>query len=289
MRSRFSPRAAVAALVTGLLLTACGPGGSTGSAPANQPEAPKVTPLEAITLAAAKTTEAKTAKFTMTVKAVEGSKQPEVFTADGVMDYANNKVEMTVQAADGTTRMVMDGNVYYISVPGDEVLPGKSWLKMDIGALAEAAGVDLGSLPQSATNDPTQALAFLKGVSDDVREVGKEQVRGTETTHYAATIDLLKAVEQQAPEQKEQLEQALKQVEMTSAPAHIWVDAEGRARKLQYNLTGKDAGGKGGDASTDLSIEMFEFGTPVTVTKPPANQTVDFAAFLEELKKLQQG
>lgn len=36
----------------------------------------------------------------------------------------------------------------------------------------------------------TQALDYLSSVAEDVTEVGTETVRGTETVHYRATVDL---------------------------------------------------------------------------------------------------
>src|SRR6266511_4397979 len=56
--------------------------------------------------------------------------------------------------------------------PGRAACAGKSWLKLDLAALSKVSGKDLGNLTQVAGNDPSQALALLKGASTDVREVG---------------------------------------------------------------------------------------------------------------------
>jgi hypothetical protein len=46
----------------------------------------------------------------------------------------------------------------------------------------------LGSLPTGT--DPTQFLDFLRAVSTSTAKVGTEKVRGVQTTHYQAKVDL---------------------------------------------------------------------------------------------------
>src|SRR6266536_1220417 len=143
---------------------------------------------------------------------------------------------------------------------------GKSWLRLDPAALSKASGRDLGNLTQ-AGNDPTQALTLLKGASTDVREVGTEQVRGIETTHYKATIDLRKAAEQQSPEAKRQVERLIAQARVRSLPADVWVDDQGQLRKMQYTLKmrPKDTGQQQGSATVSTAMELFDFGTAAKV------------------------
>ena len=64
---------------------------------------------------------------------------------------------------------------------------GKKWLKLDIEKLGKGLGIDVSQLSQY--NDPTKMLDYLRS-SGDVDEVGKEDVRGVETTHYRAKVDL---------------------------------------------------------------------------------------------------
>lgn len=190
---------------------------------------------------------------------------------------------MTLLAGGEKVDMVMIGTTMYMRMPGQELAPGKSWLKLDLEALSKTAGTDLGNLTRGASNDPTQALALLKGVSSDIKEVGREQVRGADTTHYKATIDLRKAAEQQGPGAKKQLEQVLDQVEAQSFPADVWVDDEGRLRKMQYELKlrAKDTSQQQGSATVNTTMELFDFGTTANVGKPPASQVADFAELLQ--------
>ena len=60
--------------------------------------------------------------------------------------------------------------------------------------------------------------------------MGKEDVRGVETTHYKGTIDLEEAVANAPAEQREQLERLLEQSSVTDLPAEAWIDGDGYLR-----------------------------------------------------------
>ena len=52
---------------------------------------------------------------------------------------------------------------------------------------------------------------------------------------------------------------------MTPAPADIWVDSEGHARKFHLQMPTTQ---NGVSVETDVTIEYFDFGAPVTVQIP---------------------
>lgn len=276
MRPRTALRAATAALLASVLLAACGTAGDHAT-PISEAEKP--TPLEAITLVSAKTNEAKTARLAFTVTTSLPGGQTQTVSGEGAADFAAQKVRMTIGAGGQKIDMVVVGTTIYMRLPaGQRPQPGKPWLKLDVAALGKASGSGLGGLSQGAGSDPTQALALLKGVSSDIREVGAEQVRDADTTHYRATIDLQKAAEQQGAAKK-QVARFLEQAEVRSVPADVWVDGEGRLRKMRYDMKLKPSGAQG-TITVRSTVEMFDFGTTVTVAGPPASQVADFAGLL---------
>jgi hypothetical protein len=277
MRPRTGPRAALAALVLSGLLTACGIVGGNATDNASPPAATveKATPQEALSLVSAKTSEAKTAKLSFGITTVMGSQTQKV-SAQGVADFAARKIRMTMSAAGQKVDVVMLGTTMYMRVPGQEPQPGKPWIKLDLAALAKASGTQLGGLTQGASNDPTQALALLKGVSSDIQEVGAEQVRGTDTTHYKVKIDLRKAAQKQGTATKKQVAQILKQAQSSTLPADVWIDDEGRMRKMRYVMKLRPEGAPSA-VTVGTAMELFDFGTVANVVKPPASQTTDFA------------
>jgi hypothetical protein len=277
MRSRTGLRAATVALLASVLLAACGTAGDRTSP---SPTAEKPTPLEALTLVSAKTSQAKTAKMAFTVKTSLAGGPAQTVTGQGAADFAARKVRMTMRASGQKIDVVMMGTTMYMRIPGQEPQPGKPWLKLDLAALSKASGTQLGSLTQGAGNDPTQALALLKGVSSNIKEVGTEPVRGADTTHYKVTLDLRKAANQQSPAAKKQFARVLEQAQVRSVPADVWVDSEGRLRKMLYAMRLRPNGATG-SVTVRTAMELFDFGTTVTVARPPASQVTDFLTLLQ--------
>ena len=164
----------------------------------------------------------------------------------------------------------MDGAVMYMKVPGATEAFGADteWVSMDLDRLATAEGVDLSQLQAGANNDPTQVLQALRGASDDVEEVGAEEVRGVATTHYRGTMDLRKAAEQQGVD-REQLDRLLAQVGSDTMPMDVWIDDDGRARRMRMSPPTP------GSTETTMTIDLFDYGTDEGIQVPPADQVTD--------------
>jgi hypothetical protein len=192
----------------------------------------------------------------------------------------------------GRVEMILLGNVFYMKLPaealsGEPQLLARPWLKVDLATLSQQSGVNLEALGQLRDNDPTAALNFLRGVSNDVKKVGSEKVRGAETTHYSATADLNKTVEQVPADLRDDITRLIGQLGTSTIPTEAWVDDDGRLRRMRYivDLSRVQAGGQpaplGGVLTT--TIEAFDFGADVDVSEPPADQVTDFAALMSQL------
>jgi hypothetical protein len=245
---------------------------------------------------AAKVTEARSARFSMTVRTTFAGEEvvASTVTTQGVYDYAAHKGQMdtTVKTAGipfrFTQRTLVIGSTVYIHAPdvpeGQESPAGvppitdehhKPWMKLELPK--ELAGQSplspgLGPVPDDTGGDPTRALSYLESATSKVERVGSEQVRGTPTTRYAVTFDAAKVVAQ-GPERFQGF------VEDAGLafprPADVWIDEQGRLRKIHYAVTLNAPEGMGSTA-TQMTIEttqeLFDFGVTVKVTPPPANQ-----------------
>jgi hypothetical protein len=286
----------IAALALTVVLAGCGGGASPD--------------LSGVAQAAQKTEGAGTAQFELTVDATGlpqgglGQTGSELkVTARGAVDYDRRQTRMTIDlgylgrllgAQDGSPQnlqldpeldVVLDGKVFYMRVPllAGVVSADKPWLKLDLEQLAKQKGADPSQLDQLSHVDPTQALAYLQGAGD-FKAVGQEAVRGVETTHYTGTIDLRKAVDNAPDEQREQLEQLLKDSDLTEFPAEAWIDADGYLRKLTLNFS--ELPGAPG-ASFSIAMELFGFGEDVDIDVPPDDEATDLADL--SMKGLGQG
>ncbi|HEX3255105.1 MAG TPA: hypothetical protein VHQ96_04900 [Gaiellaceae bacterium] len=177
----------------------------------------------------------------------------------------------------GQAELVFSDLVYYMKLPSGSGLPlppGKEWVKLDLKKLGESTGLDLGQLTQLSQSDPSQALDFLQGASDDFHEVGTEDVRGAPTTHYAGTIDLAKAAENAPAAIAEQYRKLAELAPSSKVPMDVWVGEDGYVHKLRFEQKLTEG------ASMTMEEELYDFGAIVDVSAPPEDQVVDLTQFL---------
>ncbi len=63
---------------------------------------------------------------------------------------------------------------------------------------------------------------------------------------------------------------------MGAIPLDVWLDAEQRVRKLELAFELTDPGSDE-QARTAMTIELFDYGEPLDVSLPPADDVVDVA------------
>jgi hypothetical protein len=240
---------------------------------------------ERIALAATKTQDAGTARMAMKMDMLGGAQDVSV-TAEGVADFASQKVAMTMdlgalgeQAGMGKMEMVSEGTTVYMKFPNHKQLGlPTAWLKMDLEKMAGLEGME--SLSQM-NNDPSQSLEMLRGVSDEIEEVGTEDVRGTSTTHYKADINVDKALAEMPEEARASFKRVYADLGVQTLPAELWLDDEGllRRQKVTVDMSkAKGAAAAGPQAPTEMvmDIEFYDFGAEVDAEPPPASEVTDF-------------
>lgn len=269
---RRSGPVSVATLATGIvaavILAGCGGGGNGARAG----ERVRATPD--------KTLAAGTARVALNV-GFSASGVSGAVKGDGLVDLTNRRGALTLDLGalggsfgSGTVDTVLDGDGIFVKLPS-AVLPGnKPWLRLNLATLSQQAGLNLGSLGQLQSADPSQALQFLKGAEDDMRKVGADKVRGASTTHYRGTVDLRKAAATLSPEAQQTVDQAISSLGTSTFPADVWIDGEGRMRKMSFRL---DPDGSGPSQASTVEFELFDFGVKADVQPPPPDQVTDLA------------
>lgn len=150
----------------------------------------------------------------------------------------------------------------------------KAWISVNVDTLAKAKlGASFSELT-GASNTWAATLAELKAISSKVTVVGTAAVQGVPTTAYRATVDLAKAAADSklTAAQLNQLESTIGQ---SSLPIEVWVDHSDLVRQVTYALTvhpRKQAAA----VHVDSTIDLYDFGAPVSVSAPPASQVQDF-------------
>ncbi|HZQ85362.1 MAG TPA: hypothetical protein VFA83_11015 [Acidimicrobiales bacterium] len=249
--------------------------------------------------ASTKTADAHTARMALDIKIkAKSGAAPTEITGAGVFDLTKHAGTMDLKLPAfggqnlGSIEVRILDKLVYEKLPAQlaSLAGSKGWVKIDTEALAKQNGLDINGLAQSQGTDPSQFLDLLKSVSDDIKEVGKEKLRGAETTHYHGTVDLGKAIAanpQLDAEAKTNLGSLYKNL---TGPADVWIDSDGRLRKMTYSIDAskfdpsavssnpKVAAGLQQIAGIDFTLELYQFGVPVSVTAPPANETTDLSS-----------
>lgn len=261
-----------------LLTGACGGGAKTA--------------YQIIAAASSETTSAKSSRVGMTMK-LEGA--PGVpggasITGEGVVDYGSRTGDLTMTMGTlGSLEVITTGSVIYERLPLGEhpsVLGTKPWLKIDLAALSSVSGFDMSSLAQAQSSDPTQALQYLRGAGNDVKEVGTDTLRGDKVTKYHVIVDLKQAAAKAPEAQRKALEQVAQLYSDPTIPMDVWVDADGRMRKLTYSLdlstvhVPNNQGAPAPQGTMTIEMELWDFGVEVDVKPPPADQVTDLSSLL---------
>lgn len=223
--------------------------------------------------------------------------EPFELTSEGVFTGTRMQLEMDLGALlaaqapgadlpegfDEPMVVVADGATSYLRMPMLEALTGNDdWLSVtpeDLGMASEALGAG-GFGPAS---NPAQMLETLRGVSDELDEVGPEEVRGEETIRYHAQVDLEEAIAQIPDELRPQLEAQLGALTGT-LPVDVWLGTDGLVRRLSMDMSELlDQASAGSGVSMEagsLVMEFFDYGTDVDVDIPDADETTPFTEVL---------
>jgi hypothetical protein len=158
------------------------------------------------------------------------------------------------------TETLFIGDDVYTNLPPSaaaKVSGGKPWLKRS--RVAPSAGGPVEQLLQPT--DPIELLHLVQKVSTGGKLVGHEKVRGADTDHYRLNSDIHRLLDLEPdPGRRAQLAQGIDSSPGATLSADLWVDGEGRARRLVTKI--------------DVSVFTRAAGAPSTTTQPSPAPTV---------------
>lgn len=217
-----------------------------------------------------------------------------VITGKGAIDFARQRGNITTTVNGESVEGVFAGTAVYQRLP--DLAPagrGREWFKLDLDSVGADLGVEgLGNLIQSQSTDPTASLQYLRGATVPVEKIGNERIRGVDTTWYGSTVDLRKAAEAAPDGAAKTIRQFIEVFGIREVPVEVWVDREGRARRVLQKVDYPEAtaGGRFPPGTlpdaVEITMEYYDFGAPVTVRIPPADEVADLA---ETLRRVESG
>jgi predicted small secreted protein len=222
---------------------------------------------------------------------IPGLGEPVVMTGSGVEDAKGRRGQITFDmsalgqipgagalcANDGCEmEVVSDGlTVYMRSGLFAAGLGGKEWMKLDIERFSSSLGIPAGGMGEGVPS-ASQQLRMLRSVSGDVTDEGRQTLRGVETTHYSATVDMRRTVDTLPESQRELARKGIERlIEMTGQsemPFDVWIDDDDRIRRLEFEQTMEQAGV---EARMHMTAEYVRFGVPVEIDVPDDDDVFD--------------
>jgi hypothetical protein len=241
--------------------------------------------LETVAAAADASTAAGGARLTISGDA---SAQGQTFDVNGtgVMDEkGNSEIEMELPGGAGEMKQVFQRFVVYQQMPGIEEQFGKEWMRIDLREAYRRIGVDLDLIQQPGGNDPRQMLEQMKNASDGIEKVGSEEVRGVETTHYKADLELRRIAERVPAARRAEAERAIdKVIEISGSdgyPMEVWIDEKKLVRRIRMDMALNNPA-FGGEMDMDITMELFDYGTPVSIDVPGDDEAKDLTGLVAD-------
>lgn len=153
------------------------------------------------------------------------------------------------------------------------------------GAWIETEAGDTEDLTSSfgfgGQSSPTAFLESLREANAEIEEVGREEVRGVDTTHYRAMIDTEQLEATMTPEEKAEFETGLGGTSVTELPMEFWVDDDGLLRRYRIDLSDPSvlAESDGELERFELVFELYDYGVDLGIQPPPADEIVSSDEF----------
>jgi hypothetical protein len=246
-------------------------------------------PADDVADAGDKTKAAGTVRFETVSRASVVGPATETFESrsTGVIDYANDRSEHREESSG--CRTIVIGDITYSELPADEGLPaGKRWVQyggeddFDSEAFFEQSqqqnADDDGEMSSSmiifGTPEPEvdDYLNYLRENSEPER-IGEEDIRGVPTTHYRGELNVRSRIEADLETEgwkSANIERYLESIEETRRVIDVWVDSEGRARRV---VTTEET--PGADEGWVTTTEYFDFGLEAEIQAPPAAEVLE--------------
>ncbi|MFF7645355.1 hypothetical protein [Streptomyces canus] len=217
--------------------------------------------------------------------------------ADTLVDAGSSKARTSMEMATGGTRVTIRGEGVYdyrgrlgrlkVMLPQDPAgtsehqpitellspgalfmknrgagVPADKWVRVDTATLSD------GNLVTGGATDPLVAAEVLRGTRT-ATYVGATELAGTEVRHYRGTADLADAAKGAAGADKGVLAAAAKGFATAAVPFDVYLDDQGRIRKIRHRFSFVN-GQRHGTVAVASTTLLFDFGVAADVRLPAA-------------------
>ncbi|MDQ0761882.1 hypothetical protein [Streptomyces canus] len=217
--------------------------------------------------------------------------------ADALEDAGSSKASTSMEMATGGTRVTIRGEGVYdyrerlgrlkVMLPQDPAgtsehrpitellapgalfmknrgagVPADKWVRVDTATLSD------GNLVTGGATDPFAAAEVLRGTRT-ATYVGTTELAGTEVRHYRGTADLAAAAKGASGANQGVLAAAAKGFATAAVPFDVYLDDQGRIRKIRHRFSFVNSRQQGTVAVASTTL-LYDFGIATDVRLPAA-------------------
>ncbi|CAL9495535.1 hypothetical protein SUDANB108_03339 [Streptomyces sp. enrichment culture] len=139
-------------------------------------------------------------------------------------------------------------------------VPPDKWVRVDTRTLSD------GNLVTGGATDPFAAAEVLRGTRT-ATYLGRTQVAGTGVRHYRGTADLGDAARRASDGNAASLRAAAKGFATAAVPFDVYLDDQGRVRKVRHRFSFVNGQRKSPVAVASTTL-LYDFGAPARVRLP---------------------
>lgn len=246
--------------------------------------------LSVVLSAAERTAGATSARFAISSQSTVQDHAIPGPTAEGVASLgAPSWVQGTIRMGPLTFEVITDGKTEFLKMPATQRPPRTPWVAIDISALQQAGqfGASNG-LTLPGGGDPAATLVRLRaqGMVKSAASGGSARVRGTSTRVYHLVLNATQfkdAAVGRAQAAGFPATNSLVGLEFKDPLVDLYVDGQGLIRRMTTTVETHFSGQASGSAtlSAATQVDFYDFGTPVHIQAPPANQVTRLGSLAE--------
>jgi hypothetical protein len=227
----------------------------------------------------------RTARISMTMKVVSSATS---FggTGSGAVDFTHNAGRIEVGIDKGASGMTMTvlymGGTIYENVPElSGLLPGKSWVSIDLSSLVDATAGEPGIV--GSDDNPVAMLKLYAEQGNTVSRLGRSTINGIAVDGYSVTVNPA-AVSRSLARAKlpAWIRQMMASVDLQKVTSDLYIDNSGSLRRYSIQMRLTVAAGQ--TATLNEVVDLSDFGAPVEIAVPPSGQVASFQQFLQAVK-----
>ena len=159
----------------------------------------------------------------------------------------------------GTLKLVIVDGETYVQLPESQRTSAKPWQRVTPTSSNPVIRTLSSSLQGTSSINASDAAATFATATDTLQFQGTQTLGGAKVARYRLRVDVTKLPSTFAQKS------ALMQTGLTVLPTTLYVDEQGRVRKMDETVTV-------GGATARTVVTLGKFDAPVSISAPPADQ-----------------